>query len=109
MTSQHAQLSELARILVLVGGIVLVIFGIIGVLASPIVGFTQGFFEGIGRLGQGLLQIVIGLIAFFGHRQLKSLAWTVVILVLGIIAGGLGGILMVIGALIAIMTIFVKT
>ncbi|HZY94108.1 MAG TPA: hypothetical protein VFE98_04505 [Candidatus Bathyarchaeia archaeon] len=106
---QNVQLSNLARILVLLGGIVPIIVGIIGVIASPIIGFVEGFSQGLGRFGEGILQIIIGFIALLGHRQLKSLAWTIVILVLGIIAGGLGGVLLIIGALIALVIMFIKT
>lgn len=110
MTSgQNAQLSNLARILVLIGAIVLIIVGIIGVIASPIIGFVEGFSEGLGHFGQGILQIIFGVIALLGHRQLKSLSWIIVILVLGIVAGGLGGVLLIIGALIALVITFIKT
>ena len=108
-TSQNLQSSNIARILVLIGGIVLIIVGIIGVIASPIIGFVEGLSEGLGHFGQGILQIVFGAIALLGHRQLKSLSWTIVILVLGIIAGGLGGVLLILGALIALVIMFIKT
>jgi hypothetical protein len=106
---QNLQLSNLARILVLIGGIVLIIIGIIGIIASPIIGFVEGLSQGLGRLGEGILQIVIGFIALLGHRQLKSLVWTIIILVAGIIAGGLGGVLLILGALIALVITFIKT
>jgi hypothetical protein len=102
-------LSNLARILVLIGGIVLIIFGIIGVIAAPIIGFIEGLSQGLGRFGEGILQIIIGFIALLGHRQLKSLAWTIIILVAGIIAGGLGGVLLILGSVIALVIMFIKT
>ena len=108
-TGQNLELSNLARILVLVGALILIVVGIVGILVAPIVGLVEGIAVGLGRISQGVLQIIIGFIALLGHRQLRDLAWTIIILLLGVFAGGLGGGLLIVGSLIALVIMFIKT
>jgi hypothetical protein len=104
----RGELWSLAKLLVLVGGLVLLIYGILGVLSGGVSVFAESLLNGAGRIGEGAVKIVIGLIALLAYRFLKSLAWTIVVLILGIVAGGLGGILMLIGGIIALVAHFVR-
>ena len=96
------EFGDLARILVLVGGILLILFGFLTVIGSS--------FE-IRNLGVSIagtwFGIVVGIVALWGHRFVKELPWAVIFIVLGWFTGGLGGILVLLGGLIGLLMRFV--
>ncbi len=100
--STKVEFGELARILVLIGGILLVVFGFLTVVGAT--------FE-VRNLGVSIsgtwLGIVVGLVALWGHRYVRELVWAVILIVLGWYAGGLGGILVLLGGLIGLLMRFV--
>ena len=51
--------------------------------------------------------IAIGVIALYGHSRLGGVVWAVILAVLGYFAGGLGGLLVLLGSLIALIMHFV--
>lgn len=63
---------------------------------------TLGFLTGV------ILAIIVGIIAFIGAGQVSNPVLMVVLLILGYVAGGIGGILIIIGALVALIAKFVK-
>jgi hypothetical protein len=97
-------LGKIAYILVLVGGIVMVISGIasligMGVLAPSALGFV---------FGGDILQMILGVAAFFLARRVGQLIWAIVITVIGFIGGGIGGILVALGGIASLIAIFLK-
>jgi hypothetical protein len=55
------------------------------------------------------VSILVGILALVGAGRVSNPAWGVILLVLGfLLIGSLGGILVFIGALIALVAIFVK-
>ncbi len=100
--STKTEFGELARILVLIGGILLVVFGFLTVVGAS--------FE-IRNLGVSIsgtwFGIAVGLIALWGHRYVREVVWAVILLVLGYAAGGLGGLLVLLGGLIGLLMRFV--
>ena len=105
---RKSELWSLAKVLVLVGGIVLLVTGLLQVLSGGVSLLAESVLNGVGGVGEGLVKVVVGLIALFAYRFLKSLAWAIVVLVLGIIAGGLGGVLLLLGAIVALVATFVR-
>ena len=94
-------------ILALVGGILIVVFGLLGFLGSAFLIFSPlAFLSGIVF---SLAEIVIGIICIIGSRYVSTLIWAIILLVLGIIAGSIGGTLVVLGALLGIVSTLVKT
>ncbi len=56
-----------------------------------------------------IVSIVVGILALIGAGLIRNPAWSIVLLVLGfLLIGSLGGILVFIGALIALIATFVK-
>ncbi len=107
MASQ-VPLLTLARLLVLIGGVVLLIGDILQ--AIDIGGLTD-FSTDFARLG-GLTGIVVGILvgilALVGSREVANPAWSLILLILGLFVGSLGGILVFIGGLIGLVAHYVK-
>jgi hypothetical protein len=105
-------LLTLARLLVLIGGIVLLIGGILQALQAINAGAVlMDFSTNLARLG-GLTGIVIGILvgilAIVGSQEIANPAWSLILLILGLFVGSLGGILVFIGGLIGLIAHYVK-
>ena len=105
---RRSELWSLAKFLVLVGGIVLLVTGLVELLSGGVSLLAESVLNGVGGIGEGVVKVVVGLIGLLAYRFLKSLAWTIVVLILGIIAGGLGGVLLLLGAVVALVATFVR-
>jgi hypothetical protein len=103
-------LSYVGFILALVGGIIVLLFGLFGLLDVGIRIFREisllGFLTGTVR---SLLHIVIGIVCIIGSRFVSNLVWAIVLLVLGLIAGTIGGALIVIGAILGLVSVLIKS
>ena len=55
-----------------------------------------------------VIAIIAGVVAFAGAGQIKNPALNIILLILGYLAWGIGGILIILGAFIALVTRFVK-
>ncbi|MEM2896024.1 MAG: hypothetical protein QXQ02_06485 [Halobacteria archaeon] len=95
---------NLASILCLIGSIIMIVISaleLIGFMVHfliPLRVFTYFGFVGSTRI---LITLVCGLIALYGSRKVEDLIWAIVLIVLAIVGGGIGGILVFIGALLA--------
>jgi hypothetical protein len=92
-------LTRIASILVLVGGVIMVAFGILAILESSIGGmyFHWDFAYG------GALTLVCGIIALIGSRSVGVLVWSIVLIIIGVLGGGLGGLLVILGGIIGLL------
>ncbi len=106
--AQNLALHSIARILILVGGIILLVGAVLQLIA------TRGFLDlgptirTLDIFTSAIIGIVIAAIALFGSTQTKSLVWCIILIVLGYFVGSLGGILIFIGALIGLIATLVK-
>lgn len=100
---------RIAYILAIIGGILLVIFGLLSLIGSS---FGPSYlYWGWGITGfafSGIISIVCGVIAIIGAKSAGTLLWAIVLIVVGIIGGGLGGLLVVIGGLLGLITVLTK-
>jgi hypothetical protein len=92
--------SKLAYYLAIIGGIILLIFGVLGLFQSAF----RGFYVGWGLSYGGVLSIICGIIAILGASRNSDLIWAVVLIIVGIIGGGLGGLLVLIAGIIGLVT-----
>jgi hypothetical protein len=98
---------ELAYYLVLIGGILLVVFTILGLIGFAI-GLPFGSVLGGMSFGFALLPLIIGIIAIFVAKKSGQLVWAIVLIVAGYVAGGLGGLLVLIGGIVGLLSGFVR-
>ena len=100
--------SRIAYILALIGGILLVIFGLISLIGSfgpPLLYWGWGF---ASFAYGGIVSIICGAIAIIGAKSANTLVWAIVLIIVGIIGGGLGGLLVVFGGILGLITVISK-
>jgi hypothetical protein len=96
-------------ILALIGGILIIIFGLLGLIGNSLgSAFSPAGYYLTGAF-YSIVAIIIGAICIIGSKSVGTLVWAIVLLVLGIVAGGIGGVLVILGALLGLLSIFVKS
>ncbi len=97
-------------ILALAGGIIIIVLGLFELFELGVRVFQSisllSFFSGTAG---ALVQIVIGIICAIGSRFVSKLVWAIVLLLLGIVAGTIGGTLVAFGAILGLVVILVKS
>ncbi len=101
-----ATLSYVGYVLALIGGILLVLFGLVSLIGSAFLIFSPIAF--LSKSVYSLVQIVLGIICIIGSKMVKNTTWAIILLILGIVAGGIGGTLVVLGASIGLLTKLIK-
>jgi len=104
-----ADLKEISKILIMLGGILGLIFGILKVLLIGGWGWVSFPLLALGGVVEGIILIIVSLIvlASSGVVKIPALAFAntaIVMLILGIVmwlfGGGLGSILVIVGAIL---------
>jgi hypothetical protein len=98
--------SRIAYILALIGGILLVIFGLLDLIGFS--GLAIFHFSFYAFAYAGIVSIICGVIAIIGAKSASTLVWAIVLIIVGIIGGGLGGLLVVLGGLLGLIVVFTK-
>jgi hypothetical protein len=97
-------LGYFAYILAIIGGILMIIFSILGMLsyavALPFQSPIGGFF------GAGIITLILGIVAVVGSKRVSQLLWAIVLIVVGFIGGGIGGLLVLIGGILGLLAHF---
>ena len=93
------EVKDISRILVLIGGILLIVFGLYTVLGGSL---NLPSYLGFSVSGS-ILGIIVGVIALIGYTRIRELVWAVLLAVLGWYVGGIGGLLVLLGALLALI------
>jgi hypothetical protein len=108
MTSKTG-LRSIARLLLVIGGLVLILEAVL-----QLSGDIRGLLDFAPRVPSldlftgAIVSILVGVLALVGAGQIRNPAWSIILLVLGfLLIGSLGGILVFIGALIALVATFV--
>ena len=107
--AQNATLHSIARILILVGGVILLIGAALQLLDTRALIDLAPSVRSLSVFSSAIIGIVVGVLALFGSNKVSSIVWCVILLVLGYLVGSIGGILVFIGALIALIAAVVKT
>ncbi len=94
-------------ILALIGGILIVVYGLLGLLGASFLIFSPLRF--LSDVVYSVAGIVIGVICIISSRYVSTLVWGIVLLILGLIAGNIGGTLVVLGALLGIVSMLIKS
>jgi hypothetical protein len=99
-----ASVSQLAYYLALIGGIIMVLIGILGLIGYSIEGLGFHFYR---FAYSGIVTLICGIIAVIGAKSVKTVVWSIVLIIVGVIGGTLGGLLVLIGGIIGLI-IFVS-
>src|SRR4030065_1110921 len=91
-------LGQVAYYLALIGGILLVIFGLLSLFSIGF-GGPSFFYWSVYSFGySGIVMLICGVIAVIGAKSVTTLVWAIVLLIVGFMGGGLGGLVVLIGA-----------
>jgi hypothetical protein len=97
---------QLAYYLALIGGIIMVIFGLLSFIGYS---FGPSFMHwGWGLAYGSIVTIICGVIAIIGAKSASTLVWAIVLIIVGLIGGGLGGLLVLLGGIIGLVTVLSK-
>jgi hypothetical protein len=105
-----ATLRSIARLLLVIGGIILILEAVLQ-LSGDIRGLLNlaPRIPSLDFFTSAIVSILVGVLALVGAGRVANPAWGIILLVLGfLLIGSLGGILIFIGALIALIATFVK-
>lgn len=103
-------ISYIGYILALIGGLVMILFGLFNLL-----GVASHSLHEIALLSfltgtvSALVQTVIGIVCIIGSKFVSSLVWAIILLMLGVVAGTLGGSLVIVGAILGLLAILLKS
>jgi hypothetical protein len=92
-------ISRLGYVLALIGGIIMIVFGILAVAQST---FRAAFY-GWGFFNGGIITLIAGILAVIAANRVRELVWAIVLIVIGLIGGGLGGLLVLIGGILGLV------
>jgi hypothetical protein len=98
-------LGYLAYILAIVGGILMIIFGLLSLvgyaISIPFQSPIGGFF------GSGIINLILGVVAVIGSKRVSEMIWAIVLIIVGFIGGGIGGLLVLIGGVLGLLSRFI--
>jgi len=57
--------------------------------------------------GFALLPLILGIIAIVSAKHVTELVWAIVLIIIGFIGGGIGGILVLLGGLLGLISKYV--
>ena len=89
-------------ILALIGGIILIITGALGFLGVAFTIIGTGL-ERLGTLGRDVFTIILGILAIVGARYTDTLGWSIGLMIIGLVASGLGGVLVLVGGILGLV------
>ena len=101
-----SEISRIAYYLALIGGILLVIFGLLDLIGFS--GLAIFHFSFYAFAYAGVVSIICGVIAIIGAKSASTLVWAIVLIIVGIIGTGLGGLLVVLGGLLGLVAVLTK-
>jgi hypothetical protein len=90
-------------ILALIGGIILIITGILGLLRIAFTTPLATILEPLGALMRDAFTLILGIIATIGARYVDYLGWAIGLIIIGLIASGLGGALVLVGGILGLV------
>jgi hypothetical protein len=101
----NGSVRELGYILALIGGIIMVLLSLAGILNFtvniPIQSPLLGFF------GVGLISLILGIVALYGAKRVSVLLWAVILIVIGFLGGGIGGLLVLLGGIVGLISRYI--
>jgi len=98
-------LARLAYILAIVGGILLIVLSLLSLVGYA---FSIPFQSPVaGVFGAGIIGLILGIIAVIGSKKAGELIWAIVLIIVGFLGGGIGGLLVLIGGILGLLSRFI--
>lgn len=83
----------------------MVIFSLLGLLSFamsiPFHSPNQGYFR------SGIITLILGIVAIVGSKKANQLLWAIVLIVVGYLGGGIGGLLVMVGGILGLISHFI--
>jgi hypothetical protein len=95
--------STIAYYLALIGGILMILFGLIGFFGS-----FGAYYLHWGYTYGGIVTLIMGIIAVIGAKSVNTLIWAIGLIIVGLIGGGLAGFLVLLGGILGLVTALSK-
>ncbi len=98
-------LGQVAYVLVLVGGILMVLFSLLGFLGFTLMmpfGMPMPHFAGFA-----ILALVLGIVAVVGSKHVTELLWAIILIIIGYVGGEVGGLLVLIGGILGLISKYI--
>jgi len=93
---------ELGYALALLGGIIIIVLSLASIFHYS---FSLPFQVPLGGyFGIGVISLILGVVAVFGSKRVNEIIWGVVLMAVGFLAGGIGGLLAIIGGLVGLLS-----
>ena len=96
-------LGEVAYYLALIGGILLVLFGLLSLFSIGFGGPSFLYWSVYSFGYSGIVMLICGVIAVIGAKSATTLVWAIVLIIVGLIGAGLGGLLVLLGGIIGLI------
>jgi len=84
----------------------LVVFSLLGLFGHAVTMPFQVPLRGM-TFGFALLPLILGIIAIVGAKHVTELVWAIVLIIIGFIGGGIGGILVLLGGLLGLISKYI--
>jgi hypothetical protein len=101
-------LAYLGYALALIGGILLILFGGLTFLGMTFPFPFQSPLQSLNLLGRDLITVMLGIISIVASKQMRRLDARVVLIIVGCLGGGLGGLLVLAGGILGLISFFAK-
>lgn len=90
----------------LVGGILMVLLSLLGLLGFAIMRMMS---FGISRFFAGfdVLALILGVVAIIASKRATELIWAIVLIIIGLVGSGIGGLLVLIGGILGLISKYV--
>jgi hypothetical protein len=91
--------------LALIGGIVVILLSLAALANFPV---CLPFRSPLGGyFGIGVVTLILGIVAVFGSKRVNELVGAVVVMAVGFLAGGIGGLLALLGGLVGLLSSYI--
>ena len=98
----NGMLWKIGYILALLGGIVIIALSLAAIIHYPL--YLPIQVPLAGYAGIGVISLILGVVAVVGSKRINELVWGIILMVVGFLAGGIGGLLAIIGGLIGLLS-----
>ena len=98
-------LGYLGYILVIIGGILMILLSLAGILSFAVplpFGSPLG-----GYFGVGIISLILGVVAVVLSKRVSEPIWAIVLIVVGYLGGGIGGLLVLLGGVLGLLSRYV--